>query len=162
MFKVFGSETLLSEDMNGIMRQTIIRVANAAELDALATVDVGGVAYVEADDTYYRRTVTTWAVWMRPDTDWVDLTLLNGWNAQSNRTPQVRRFSNKIEMQGQVVGGTSTLIANLPDGFMGPSMTHVVPNYNSDAPFFSVNGAGHILTATAGQHTSLVHSWVEQ
>lgn len=60
MYKTFGSETLLSEDLNGIMRQTIIRVANAAELDALAPVEAGMIAYREDNATYYERGLAAW------------------------------------------------------------------------------------------------------
>lgn len=66
MFKTFGTEVLLAEDLNDIMRQTIIRVPDTTALAALTPVETGFVAYCESDDTYYRRTSTTWVRFAPP------------------------------------------------------------------------------------------------
>lgn len=128
MFKVFGSETLLSEDMNDIMRQTIIRVATHAELTALPPLDVGTVAYVEADDTYYRRTVTTWTRLLPADTGWNNLTYSSGFSG----TGQARVKAGVLMLRGVVQRDTGNFptsfenVALLPVGMEPSSVLRVM------------------------------------
>lgn len=152
-----------------------VRVANVAERNA-ALADHGTpttsnpLIVFRADagagrELEYTTNGTVWRTLVaEEDTGWVDLTLTNGWSVQSGRSPQVRRLNGVVYMQGHVTGGSDTLIANLPNGFLGPSITHIVPNYDSVATFFQISSSGGVSTATGGvgRPTSLVHSWVEQ
>jgi hypothetical protein len=49
------------------------------------------------------------------DTNWITITLINGWTAVE--TVQVKRDGDQVWIAGRVTGGTATVIGVLPDGF---------------------------------------------
>lgn len=123
MLKTFGTEVLLSDDLNGIMRQTIIRAADADDLAALTPVDAGMVAYREDNSTYYRHTGTTWATVYDPATEvasyrtWTPLTLTNGFVAYSSGLGLwAIRQGTRVTIQGEIKPGNATAVGYL-EGF---------------------------------------------
>lgn len=60
-YKNFGNETLQATEVNEyLMRQVVVRVADAAELASITSPEAGMMAYREDNGTTYRHNGTTW------------------------------------------------------------------------------------------------------
>lgn len=158
MFKTFGTETLLSEDLNGIMRQTVIRVSNSAELNALTPVDDGMLAYREDNGTYYRRSSPFWVPLIESDDlGWQPLTLspeVVAYNA--GQAPHYLVRGGMVTIAGAVKPANASA-ATAINGAGGAGINIVDLEANGIKP---QSGGGLLLTALH-QGSALDH-WTSQ
>ena len=110
-------EPMTAVAANTLARQGIITVGTSLERDALPGPHAGMACFVESEDAVYIYLGGQWQLWWL-DTDWVEITLINGWTASpSSMTPAVRRQGNTVAMLGRVTGGTDPVIATLEPRF---------------------------------------------
>lgn len=104
-YKNFGNETLLAADVNRyLMRQSIIRVANQAELAAIPAPEVNMVAAL--DDRPGRLFVYTGTAWSQAslaETP-VPLTYSAAWQAPTSRAPlEMYRSGGRVFLRGGTI-----------------------------------------------------------
>lgn len=127
-YKTFGAEVLLAADVNEyLMRQAVIRVANSAALDAIASPEPGMLAYREDTEVTYRHNGAAWVAWLW-DTGWINITSFESGFAAGGPTPRGRIKDGRLSFEGRITGTMPTSIADIaaiPDPLI-PAVSHVV------------------------------------
>ncbi len=81
---------------------------------------------------------------------WINLTLVNGWQAAApTMTPQYRKIGDNIQMRGSITGGaTGSTIATLPVGYRPFQEFHI--------PSMGFNGASWVTVAVVLMQTGIM------
>lgn len=86
------------------------------------------------------------------DTGWVNLSLLNGWQASGSLVPQYRRIGLQVFLRGRATGGDpGSTVAELPSSARPPQTTVFVVRDGTalDTTLVTVSSLGTISPAAA-------------
>lgn len=147
-YKTFANNQLLTaaEVNDYLMRQAIIRVADASARDAIPAPVVGMMIYREDTRMIERRTAAGWV----PDaTPWIEAALTANWGTYASEKAWYRRQNGWVTMMGRVTGSAAagTIIFTLPAGFRHDAPYDLILNTHSD------NGATIVAVKANGEVT---------
>src|SRR5690606_13604502 len=101
-YKEFGAELLLAADVNEyLMRQTVIRVADATERNAIPNPEPGMIVYRADAARHETWNGTAWATLHEGDTGWLPLEPEEGWETKSG-TLRYRRRRGIVYLGGLI------------------------------------------------------------
>lgn len=120
---------------------------------------------------YERKRVSgTWGAWVNvngnnKDTDWTNLTLINGVTNQSGKTSQIKRKGDTVCLKMNVIGVKNNhIIATLPANFrpvgdLPFSATYVLNNLDTNTGFVTIRADGSVHCEWVAEGTNPLKYW---
>lgn len=161
-YKNFGAETLTAADVNNLlMRQSVIRVANATEQAAITSPEIGMVSK-RADLAYFEYWNGTAWVYAFGPTPWINLAYPSDWNPWGTQ-PQYRIVNSFAEFRGtfmstqalttsyRILCSGAPIPVNAPNAASYPVIPVGISSNNVGVPgYINIRSDGYVRVNSSG------------